>query len=587
MLIFDFLISGSFIAAYCVAIFSFLTVVIFRLRRETRPLKSQLKRWSRKISQLDGEEAFAEKFESYNSGMRQDFGTPWDEFVETLVLPAPGSGEPIRNTRQVSRHLNDSTIIFPRLSFDFYRSVPNLLTGLGILGTFVGLAAGVGTASSGLSSSNPVEITASLQRLLDGASLAFITSIAGLVSSMAFVFVERRTSRGLHRAVDKWVGSIESCLRRVTLESVALDQLVQAEQAARHLERFNTQLIFSLEKALEEKIANRLSPQLEQLIRVVEGLRSDRSSDAGRMIEHALSEFTQAMRERTESQFSEMADVVSQLNQTLADSAERMAGSERDMHAALDSLVTTVKGSMDAGAAAMTKTLEASLTQVTEDIAEASAQLATHLATASDAAAAKLQDTLATVTQEIAETGTEAAAEIFGSLQRVETAALSLERSASQSENVLGAMTPFVTQLNDLRSTIETALGQFGNLAEPIGRAAREIRESSERAAQSLAGSNQLVDRLVTTATSLEENQRLVAGAWDRYQERFEGIDRSLAQVFEQIDDGLSGYCEQVKKFANELDRTAASTVQHLAGATQELGGSIEDLIEVLPRSTR
>lgn len=584
MLILEFLISGSFIVAYCLAIVAFLATVIFRLRRETRPLKSKLNRWSKKINRLDGEQEFAQQFESYNSGMLRDFGTPWDEFVETLILPAPKSSDPIRNTRQVSRHLNDSTIIFPQLSFDFYRSVPNLLTGLGILGTFIGLAAGVGAASSGLSSSDPAEITASLQRLLGGAALAFITSIAGLVSSMAFVFVERRTSRRLHRAVDTWVGAVESCLRRVTLESVALKQLVQAEQATTHLERFNTQLIFSLEQALEEKIANRLSPQLEQLISVVEGLRSDRSSDAGRMIEHALSEFTQAMRKRTESQFSEMGEVVSQLNQALTDSAERMAGSERDMRGALDSLVTTVKGSMDAGAAAMTETLEASLTRVTGEIAEASAELAEQLTASSSTAAARLQDTLGTVTREIAETGTEAAAEIFGSLRKVETAALSLERSASQSENVLGAMTPFVTQLNDLRSTIDAALGQFGNLAGPIGRAAREIRDSSERAAQSLAGSNQLVDRLVTVAGNLEEHQKLVAGAWDRYQERFEGIDHSLAQVFEQIDDGLSGYCEQVKKFANELDRTTAGTIQHLAGATQELGGSIEDLIEALPR---
>ncbi len=587
MMIFDFFISGYFITGYCLAIFGFLATIVFRLGREVRPLKARLKGWSDRISRLDGEEDFAQQFETYHSGMRQDFGTPWEEFVETLVLPVPQSGEPIRNTRQVSRYLNDSTIIFPRLSFDFYRSVPNLLTGLGILGTFIGLAAGVGSASSGLSSNDPLVITESLQSLLGGASLAFITSIAGLVSSMAFVFVERRASRGLHRAVDTWVGSIESRLRRVTLESVALDQLLQARQTTTHLERFNTQLVFSLEQALEEKVANRLSPQLEELIKVVEGLRNDRASDAGRMIEHALSEFTRAMQQRTESQFSEMAEVVSQLNRTLADSAERMAGSERDMRAALDSLVATVKGSMDAGAAAMTQTLEEALAQVTGEIAEASAQLAEHLTASSSTAAATLQETLGTVTREIAETGTETAAEIFGSLQTVRTAALSLERSARQSENVLGAMTPFMSQLNNTRSTIETALRQFGNLTEPIGRAAREIHESSERAAQSLAGSNQLIDRLVAGATRLEEHQKLVARAWDRYQERFEGIDRSLATVFGQIDDGLSGYCDQVKKFANELDRTTANTIQHLAGATQELGGSIEDLIEILPRSAR
>ena len=36
--------------------------------------------------------------------------------------------------------------LLPRIAFGFYHSVPNLLTGIGILGAFVGLAGGVGSA---------------------------------------------------------------------------------------------------------------------------------------------------------------------------------------------------------------------------------------------------------------------------------------------------------------------------------------------------------------------------------------------------------------------------------------------------------
>ena len=50
--------------------------------------------------------------------------------------------------------------------------------------------------------------------------------------------------------------------------------------------------------------------------------------------------------------------------------------------------------------------------------------------------------------------------------------------------------------------------------------------------------------------------------------------------MFQQIDEGLSGYCDQVKQFANELDKTTSETVQQLASATSELSGTIEDLIE-------
>ena len=112
----------------------------------------------------------------------------------------------------MSRYLNDASIIFPEISFSFYQSVPNLLTGLGILGTFIGLAFGVGAASSGLASSMPSEITASLQQLLDGASLAFLTSICGISSSILFVPVLRTCSRQLHLDVNRWVGTLEAGL---------------------------------------------------------------------------------------------------------------------------------------------------------------------------------------------------------------------------------------------------------------------------------------------------------------------------------------------------------------------------------------
>ncbi|MCY4060328.1 MAG: hypothetical protein OXG44_20295 [Gammaproteobacteria bacterium] len=337
---FDFVLTERFVWSYCGVIVAFAVGVALRLVHRARVLHAQLRALTDELGGTDGKAAFASVFEQYNGRVEAAFGLPWTEFVETLVLPAPGSSDPIRNTGEVSRHLNDSTIIFPWISFGFYQSVPNLLTGLGILGTFIGLAVGVGAASAGLSSGAPSEITSSLQQLLDGASLAFLTSIAGIACSILFVPVDRLFSRRLHLAVDAWVAAIESRLERVTPEGVALQQLDQARRAVTQLEHFNTELIFSLEKALDEKIAGRLSPQLERLVEAVEGLRADRSTDAGQMIEQALGRFTDAMQERTGSQFEEMASIVADLNRTLKDSAAGLAESHQDVRTALESVLT-------------------------------------------------------------------------------------------------------------------------------------------------------------------------------------------------------------------------------------------------------
>ena len=576
----DFFLTGQFVWGYCGFIVALLLGILGKLVYEAIPLYRSLREVNGELIRLQGERGFVRSFEVYNRHAEEAFGLAWKEFVETLVLPEPDSGDPIRNTGEVSKYLNDATIIFPKVPFGFYHSVPNLLTGLGILGTFLGLAAGVGSASSGLSSGTPSEITTSLQELLAGASLAFLTSIVGILCSILFVPVERFASRRLHIALDGWVGAIESRLERVTPAGVALQQLKEARRMSTQLERFNTELIFSIEQALEEKIAGRLSPQLERLVETVEGLRQDRSTDAGQMIERVLGRFADAMQERTGSQFDEMASIVTDLNRTLKNAAESMAQSQQDVRAALDSAMTTVRESMDAGAASMTETLQQSLGDMTRVLAEASGSLAEQLTASGTAAATELRNTMGSVTGELADTSVDAVSRISGSLSGLETAAESLNRSTRQSERMLDEMTSFVDQFNTLRDTIDAAQQQITEVSGPVSRAARDIRAASEKTADVLVRTSDMVDRIDKLVSTLEQHQQSVTEAWGRYQNRFEGIDRSLARVFQQIDDGLSGYCDQVKQFANELDKTTSETVQQLASATAELSGTIEDLLE-------
>ena len=587
MLSFDFALSPAFVKYYCICIGVFLAVSVMLLGRQLGPLWFKLRRANGDLKNLNGEVEFARAFEGYNRKAHEAFGLAWTEFVETLILPAPESGDPIRNTSEVSRYLNDATIVSPRMSSGFFQAVPNLLTGFGILGTFLGLAAGVGAAKSGLSSEDARQITAALQQLLGGASLAFWTSIVGIGCSIFFVFVERFASRRLHIALVKWVGAIESRVERVTSEGVALDQLDQARRTTTQLERFNTDLIFALEQALEEKIAGRLSPQLDSLLKAVEGLREDRATDSGQMIEKALAEFTAALERKTGSQFEEMRTTVGDLDRTLKESTDALAQTQREVRGALDSVLTAVRTAMDTGSTAMTETLKRSLDEVTGVLAGASEQLANQLTASSSAAAAELRDTVSATTQELAETGANAASQVARSLGGLEKAAESLEQASMNNGKMLSGMDQFVERLNALRGTIESTHQQIAGVVEPVQRTARDMRESADRTAGTLEQTGALVGRVETSVATLEQHQQKVAAAWAEYQRRFEGIDSSLAGVFQQFDEGLSRYCAQVKEFAHELDTTTESTVRHLANATAELSGAIEDLIPRLPGSPR
>ncbi len=62
--------------------------------------------------------------------------------------------------------------------------MPSHLTAVGILGTFLGLAAGIGMAAEGLTASAQQAVTQALKQLLAGESLAFVTSILGIFFSL-------------------------------------------------------------------------------------------------------------------------------------------------------------------------------------------------------------------------------------------------------------------------------------------------------------------------------------------------------------------------------------------------------------------
>lgn len=67
-----------------------------------------------------------------------------------------------------------------RLEFERIQTMPALLTGIGILFTFMGLSLGV----MGLDPTNAAQLSSGVKQLLGGMSLAFMTSIAGVGTSL-------------------------------------------------------------------------------------------------------------------------------------------------------------------------------------------------------------------------------------------------------------------------------------------------------------------------------------------------------------------------------------------------------------------
>jgi len=158
---------------------------------------------------------------------------PWTHYRRTLIFEqVPWFLEPhVFSTRRAEEVLTQDLLMGHRVNLRFYSQVPSLVTGMGLLLTFLALFVGLGKlhAEGG-------EIVG-IQGLINGLAGKFLTSIVGLMVANLFTFIEKPMVSRLMHAHDSFVGLIDQLFPRKTMEQM-LEQLTsrhggqQAERSA-------------------------------------------------------------------------------------------------------------------------------------------------------------------------------------------------------------------------------------------------------------------------------------------------------------------------------------------------------------------
>jgi len=70
--------------------------------------------------------------------------------------------------------------------------------------------------------------------------------------------------------------------------------------------------------------------------------------------------------------------------------------------------------------------------------------------------------------------------------------------------------------------------------------------------------------------------QRLAEGVTEAAK-RFDGVDRELARVVEQLQNGLQGFTRQIGLFVTNTDKNLAQAASHLQAAITQLEDALDD----------
>lgn len=530
----------------------------FPLIRATRRLSVLIA----ELESIESESAFVEAYGRLDSEFRTErlIQHQWSEFADSLVMPSTKErGEKrIRNTEPPELFFTSPAIAGSVVNLRLQTAFPNYLTGLGILGTFLGLSAGIVKAQSGLTSSDPTQVVGALQNLLGGAGVAFWTSVVGLSASMVASTADKFVLKGLDRRVERWNGHLERLLLRVTPEQVAIQHLEQSTNQTAQLERFNTELAVSIADALERKVAGAIGTKFDALIQGVSDLKGQQAAFAENVLASVADQLTTALNGAAGSEMKELAATVKEVSNSLKITAENLGSGHKEMteatRDALADLVKAARSSSDSLSQSSREAVEA----ITGQLKSASEGMASNLSSAAESTAEKIN----TAGGDLGKM----ADRLVAASDQLIIALSSQEQIATSSRLVIQESAIAVEEFRKAGGAVSGALAQLTVATKSLQSAAEQVPQASGQILQAA----QLLAESQSESVNLLQNQEA----------RFRLIDEALGKCVSELVKGVESLSVEAAKFTTEFDKEMAKAVQGLAAVAKEISDAVEDLAD-------
>jgi len=207
-----------FVFFAALGIFIFFLVSSVRLYRECQSLTTrlhemtvQLRAIALRVNAKGTAALTVGELDAMRDVMKQDpvVHHHWEQFEATLLV----DDESVYSTCGVESILSKPALVDAHLNADFYNSVPGILTGVGLLMTFVAILDGLSHVTVGAN----MEVHG-ISGLINGLSGKFVSSIVAVGCAVLFVFVERASYAGPTRAYQEFLARLNARFRRRTTE---------------------------------------------------------------------------------------------------------------------------------------------------------------------------------------------------------------------------------------------------------------------------------------------------------------------------------------------------------------------------------
>ncbi|MBQ6398711.1 MAG: hypothetical protein IJI21_01175 [Clostridia bacterium] len=214
----------------------------------------------------------------------------------------------------VEDYINDDTVTHGPGNAGLAELIPNLLTSLGILGTFMGLSRGL----SSLNFADATQLVEGIPNLLGGMRFAFGTSVAGISCSLVFNMLNRISQGSSYRAIDDFVTSFTQLAMSRPLDN-DVQMIIQNQDRNYMLQGINETLADRLAENVGRAVNQALTPVADSMDRFILG--ATRNQIDG--VNHIVSRFLDEMDRRMGHQFVNLSGGMNALSEAQGRAAQQ------------------------------------------------------------------------------------------------------------------------------------------------------------------------------------------------------------------------------------------------------------------------
>jgi hypothetical protein len=552
------------------------------------------------------------------------FLTLWQQYAKTLhprrAVDNNGQQRIVswRATALAETFFTEQALVDSPLRTEYFKHLPGILTGVGIIGTFRGLIQGL---RNFLPSLDPTQMQEALKALIKVVGDAFLTSAAAITLAILFTLIEKlllnacyRKVEAIQRSVDRLfdAGVGEEYLERlVTASETSATQAIQIKDAlVADLKQILTEVTTrqveasardskEISNRVAQVIVERLGGPIDTISEAVRYVGASQGEAIHAMLADVLVRFSDQMHAMFGGQMSGVSELLTQTTSAMEQTAARFDRLAASVESAGKNTTDAMTGKIEGSLAAM-EGRQQELSRQTSEFADQMRALVLH---SQKESAEQLQQTLAALGEQVVGVIGQIhdQARISGERQRNEGT-----RFLDQTGTMVGGLSREIENL--LRQSSDTTLGLRQSLdalaeatrdsvtrmnagAELLYGASSDFAKAGQSVAATIQGASGAMDRIQIATQSLSSAMNGTIEVLDDYKKSRDAFAMMVADLKATIQNArkeaaiTSELVEKLEAAALQLGKAEKLSQDYLAGVNDVLATTHEAFAASLERT--